>query len=147
MIGHPEPPYRYFGRAAARLDDAASFLPARVTALAIVAAARLLGADAEKRGGSGTATGVSMRAPTPDKAKPRWPALWECGWAARIRMTAFPHTAPLLCAEGRAPSVGDARAAVSVVALVSGIAFGAALLVVSWGEENDDPRRRRLAGC
>src|SRR5437764_953832 len=23
MIGHPEPPYRYFGRVAARLDDAA----------------------------------------------------------------------------------------------------------------------------
>src|ERR1035437_6512713 len=29
MIGHPEPPYRHFGRAAARLDDATNYVPAR----------------------------------------------------------------------------------------------------------------------
>jgi adenosylcobinamide-phosphate synthase len=40
MIGHMEPPYRYFGRAAARLDDAANFLPARLAALAIVSISR-----------------------------------------------------------------------------------------------------------
>jgi adenosylcobinamide-phosphate synthase len=39
MIGHPEPPYRYFGRVAARFDDGANFIPARLAALAIVAAA------------------------------------------------------------------------------------------------------------
>ncbi len=39
MIGHREPPYTYFGRAAAHLDDAANWLPARLTALCIVAAA------------------------------------------------------------------------------------------------------------
>src|SRR5437879_1013070 len=36
MIGHPEPPYRYFGRVAARLDDVANLIPARVAALALV---------------------------------------------------------------------------------------------------------------
>ena len=46
MIGHPEPPYRYFGRVAARLDDALNFVPARLTAVGIVAAARLQGLDA-----------------------------------------------------------------------------------------------------
>src|ERR1700686_192927 len=40
MIGHPEPPYRYFGRVAARLDDAVNWIPARVTALGIVLNAR-----------------------------------------------------------------------------------------------------------
>jgi adenosylcobinamide-phosphate synthase len=39
MIGHTETPYTYFGRAAARLDDAANWVPARLTALCIVAAA------------------------------------------------------------------------------------------------------------
>lgn len=47
MIGHADQRYFYFGKAAARLDDAANFLPARLTALAIVAAAHLTpGADA-----------------------------------------------------------------------------------------------------
>lgn len=47
MIGHREPPYTYFGRVAARIDDAANFVPARLTALLIVAAAQILQADAK----------------------------------------------------------------------------------------------------
>lgn len=47
MIGHRETPYTYFGRFAARSDDAANFVPARLTALLIVAAARILKADAK----------------------------------------------------------------------------------------------------
>jgi len=51
MIGHADARYFYFGKAAARLDDAANFVPARLTALAIVAVSWLLkanGADAWK---------------------------------------------------------------------------------------------------
>lgn len=47
MIGHPELPYRYFGRIAARIDDAANLVPSRLTALLIVASAFLAGFDAE----------------------------------------------------------------------------------------------------
>lgn len=36
MIGHRDQRYLYFGKAAARLDDAANYLPSRVTALATV---------------------------------------------------------------------------------------------------------------
>jgi adenosylcobinamide-phosphate synthase len=39
MIGHADTRYLYFGKAAARLDDAANLVPARLTALAIVATA------------------------------------------------------------------------------------------------------------
>jgi adenosylcobinamide-phosphate synthase len=42
MIGHADSRYFYFGKTAARLDDAANFLPARISALAIVAASTLL---------------------------------------------------------------------------------------------------------
>jgi adenosylcobinamide-phosphate synthase len=42
MIGHADSRYFYFGKAAARLDDAANYLPSRLCALAIVAAASLL---------------------------------------------------------------------------------------------------------
>jgi adenosylcobinamide-phosphate synthase len=40
MIGHADGRYFYFGKAAARLDDAANFLPARMTAFAIVSVSK-----------------------------------------------------------------------------------------------------------
>jgi adenosylcobinamide-phosphate synthase len=48
MIGPREPPYTYFGRCAARLDDVANFIPARLTAAAIVLAAGVTGGDARE---------------------------------------------------------------------------------------------------
>jgi adenosylcobinamide-phosphate synthase len=39
MIGHTDERHFYFGKAAARLDDVANYLPARLTAVAIVGAA------------------------------------------------------------------------------------------------------------
>jgi len=48
MVGHPEPPYRYFGRIAARLDDGLNFVPARLAAAAICVAALLTRHDARQ---------------------------------------------------------------------------------------------------
>lgn len=45
MIGHADERYFYFGKAAARLDDAANLVPARLTALAIVAVSGLAEAN------------------------------------------------------------------------------------------------------
>ncbi len=42
MLGYRNDRYEYFGKAAARLDDLVNFLPARLTASAIIAAAWLL---------------------------------------------------------------------------------------------------------
>ena len=42
MIGHMSEPYRDFGRAAAKLDDWANFVPARLAGLLFVGAARVL---------------------------------------------------------------------------------------------------------
>jgi len=44
MVGYRHEPYRDFGWGPARLDDLAGYLPARVTAAAVVAAAPLTGA-------------------------------------------------------------------------------------------------------
>jgi adenosylcobinamide-phosphate synthase len=45
MIGHRGKPYEFFGKCAARLDDIASFIPARVTALLFICAAWTLHLD------------------------------------------------------------------------------------------------------
>ncbi len=45
MVGYKNEQYLYFGRIPARIDDAAGYLPARVSALILVAAAWMLGLD------------------------------------------------------------------------------------------------------
>ncbi len=127
MIGHREPPYTHFGRVAARLDDAANLVPARLTALAIGAAA-----------GSGGSLQVWWR----DGGKHASPNAGQSeaamAGALGVRLggtnlyDGVPHDAPLLCAEGRPATTRDARRALTIVAAVSGIAFGVALAVVSW---------------
>lgn len=47
MVGYKNDRYLYFGRAAARLDDAANWLPSRLAALLLVAAAPLTGQNAK----------------------------------------------------------------------------------------------------
>ena len=48
MVGYKNDKYLYFGRWAAKLDDAANFLPARLSALGMIVSAGLLGQDGKK---------------------------------------------------------------------------------------------------
>jgi len=135
MIGHPEPPYRYFGRAAARLDDTANFIPARLTALGIVAAAKIHGLDAEGARQIWRRDGNKHASPNAGQSEAAMAGALGIRLGGASSYDGRPHNAPLLHAEGRPASVRDARAALSLVAIVSGLAFGAALLLVA--------RRRR----
>lgn len=48
MVGYKNDRYLYFGRAAARLDDAANFLPARISAAFMIVAAYITGNDGRR---------------------------------------------------------------------------------------------------
>ena len=47
MLGYVEPPYKNIGLVPAKMDDAANFLPSRLSALLMIAAGFLLGLDAK----------------------------------------------------------------------------------------------------
>jgi adenosylcobinamide-phosphate synthase len=48
MVGYKNETYRLFGKASARLDDAANFLPARLAGLLMIIAAPLVGLNGKK---------------------------------------------------------------------------------------------------
>jgi adenosylcobinamide-phosphate synthase len=126
MIGHPEPPYRYFGRVAARLDDAANFVPGRVSAGAICVAALLTKHDARQ------AWRICLRDgshhPSPNAGQPEAAMAGALG----VRLGGMnyyggePSPKPVLGAEGRCATVRDARNALIVTAVASVTVFSVA---------------------
>jgi adenosylcobinamide-phosphate synthase len=130
MIGHPEPPYRFFGRIAARLDDGVNFVPARLTALGIVAAANMRGLDAGRARQVWHLDGARHASPNAGQCEAAMAGALGVQLGGTRSYAGRQHPASLLNSPGRPPSVRDARTALSLVAIVSGIAFGAALLVV-----------------
>jgi adenosylcobinamide-phosphate synthase len=131
MIGHPEPPYQYFGRVAARLDDAANFVPARLTALCIVIAAALQGMDAKGSHAIWRRDGDCHASPNAGQSEAAIAGALGVRLGGRSTYDGHPHDAPLLNFESPPPSLREAKAALSLIAVVSGIAFAAALLVIA----------------
>lgn len=140
MIGYRDSRYRDFGQAAARIDDAAGYIPARLTGLAVVAAARLKGADAAgawrtwRRDASGHASpnagvcesvfagalGVQLGGPG--------------SYGGEIR------EAPVIGAGNRPSQRGDIRAATSLM-------YGASALVLAAAAAVRLAGRRRQGGA
>jgi adenosylcobinamide-phosphate synthase len=135
MIGHPEPPYRHFGRVAARLDDAVNWIPARLTALGIVAAAGVqslhgrLNARQARR--IWRRDGDKHASPNAGQSEAAMAGALGVRLGGSSSYDGHSHLSPLLCAEGRPPTARDAKAALRTVAIVSGLAFGMALLLLA----------------
>jgi len=131
MIGHREAPYLYFGRSAARLDDAVNFIPARLTALFILAAAKLQSLHAAQARDIWLRDGLLHASPNAGQSEAAMAGALGVTLGGMRTYDGLKHAAPLLNAEGRLPTSRDARTALTTVAIVSGIAFGLAMLFIS----------------
>jgi len=126
MIGHADQRYFYFGKAAARLDDLANFIPSRLTALAIVIAA-------------GTGSKSALDTWRRDRKKHKSPNAGQpesaMAGALRVRLggqntyAGEPIAAPLLGAELEPPKLRHAKRALRLVITVSLLSAAAAVLV------------------
>ncbi len=120
MIGHADKQYFYFGKTAARLDDVANYLPARLTALALVTAVGM---------GSATSAGSALRIWRRDGRKHKSPNAGQpesaMAGALQVRLggdntyAGERVTAPLLGAEFERPRRHHAKQALRLVATVS----------------------------
>ena len=131
MIGHRTPRYLYFGRAAARLDDAANYLPARLTAAGLLALAP--GAYPVYQRDCGKH--ASPNAGHPEAAMA---ALLGVQLGGPSSYGGEPHDAPLLNAGRPLPTPADARRALVLTRGVAIVAVCAAAALARLAE------RRRL---
>lgn len=120
MIGHFEPPYRHLGMASARLDDVANFVPARLSAFAIVALAGLFGSA------SGAARVIRADARAHRSPNAGYPEAAIAG-ALGVRLggplsyDGIATETPLLNATGRTPNVEDLGRAIGLCAASSAL--------------------------
>jgi adenosylcobinamide-phosphate synthase len=134
MIGHREAPYLYFGRVAARLDDLANFIPARVTALAIVAAAFLAGRSARRSWAVFLRDGNRHPSPNAGQSEAAMAGALDVRLGGMSTYAGKPSPKPVLGSEGRCPTTADARAALRIAAIASLVVFSAAWFYLRWRE-------------
>ncbi|MDA0638569.1 adenosylcobinamide-phosphate synthase CbiB, partial [Nonomuraea sp. MCN248] len=123
MVGHRSPRYERFGWAAARLDDVANYVPARLTGLITVLAAP------DRRRALAVLRRDGHRHPSPNAGR------CEAAFAGALDVTLggtntyggrMEHRPTM--GEGPRPQVGDIRRAVRLTRAVSLAAAGAAVL-------------------
>jgi adenosylcobinamide-phosphate synthase len=128
MIGHPEYPYTYFGRFAARCDDAASFLPARFTALAIVIGAAMYSGSVQDAARTWLSDGHMHPSPNAGQSEA------AMAGALRVRLGGTNYyqgkssPKPVLGRRFLPPTTFDARRSLTFARVASAIAFAATIV-------------------
>ena len=129
MIGHADERYFYFGKVAARLDDAANLLPSRFTALAIATCATIF-----REAHPATAIALWLRDGMQHKSPNAGQPESAISGALQVRLggTSFyagePIVTPLLGREFPTASPREARQAIRLAATVSLLGFVASLV-------------------
>ncbi|MGQ9896294.1 MAG: adenosylcobinamide-phosphate synthase CbiB [Acidobacteriota bacterium] len=132
-IGHKDEQYFWFGKFAARLDDLANWLPARLTALLLVAAAGL--GNADWRGALTVWWRDAHRHASPNAGHPEAAMAGALGvrLGGRNTYAGVSHTTPFLGQSLRPPDMVAVETARRLVARVSWLGFAVALICCSGG--------------
>jgi adenosylcobinamide-phosphate synthase len=129
MIGHANTHYLYFGKFAARLDDVANFLPARFTALGVVASAQLQdNYDAEAALQVWKRDGAKHKSPNAGQPESATSGALRVKLGGENIYDGESINAPFLGAEFPSPKPQDAVRAVRLISTVSLLGLAAAFL-------------------
>jgi adenosylcobinamide-phosphate synthase len=130
-IGHIEEPYRYFGAFAARLDDVANFVPARLTAVCIAAAAGFLfGTSADARELQ-RRDGGRHRSPNAGQVEAAMAGALQVRLGGANRYDGVESPGAQFGESFRRPDAGDVERAMQLTLVASGMAFLCAAAVAA----------------
>jgi adenosylcobinamide-phosphate synthase len=127
IIGHRERPYLHLGRAAARLDDLANFVPARLTALLIVVAALLTGRSSSSAWRVWRRDGAKHASPNAGQPEAAMAGALGVRLGGLSHYDGRPTDRPLLGAELPLPDRHAARGSLQIAGVVSLVGFLIAL--------------------
>jgi adenosylcobinamide-phosphate synthase len=130
MIGHADERYFYFGKVAARLDDVANFLPSRLTALGIIAAAvAVQGASCATALDTWLGDGRKHKSPNAGQPESAMSGALQVRLGGENFYKGEPASAPLIGERFSRPSTQEAKRAIRIVAMVSALGAITALLL------------------
>jgi adenosylcobinamide-phosphate synthase len=132
MIGHTDPRFFYFGKAAARLDDAANLLPSRCAATFLVAAASLsANADPHSAWRVWQRDGAKHKSPNAGRPESAMAGALQVALGGRNTYAGEIVPSPRLGAEFTAATPEKVGHAIRLVALASLFCLAAAIVVSS----------------
>jgi adenosylcobinamide-phosphate synthase len=129
LIGHIEAPYTHFGRVAARLDDAANLLPARLAVMYIAVAAALCGEDGRGALGLALRDGGKHRSPNAGQVEAAMAGALGVRLGGRRTYDGVVYEAPVIGASLAAPRAEDVRRAMRLVFVANLCAIAGASLL------------------
>ncbi len=133
MIGHTSERYWHFGKAAARIDDAANFLPARASALLLCAASAIPATQASPQGAWKTwlEDGDKHASPNAGQMESAMAGALQVRLGGSNSYDGQPIHGPEIGAAYRPPQAADARRALKLTGIASLLGFAVALCCLS----------------
>ncbi len=137
MIGHRDADYLYLGRVAARVDDAANYLPARISAILIgLSSAITPGGNPQTAFRTWLRDGDNHASPNAGQPEAAMAGALQVRLGGMNHYGGEVHQSPYLGAEFKAPQGQDARRALKIVMGASFLAFACAALVSIFTHED-----------